>query len=109
MPNGRFKWSANTAREAAVPSGVNPCNTTTCPAAESATNTSPLGATANHRGFVKSLAKIETANPGGTWGTKLAGGFATTGQFSTRVNLDKRRARHPPTLNARIVTRTALR
>ena len=86
----------------ALPSGVNPCNTTICPFAESATKMSPLGATARHRGFTKSLANTDTVNPGGTCGRKFARGRATTGPLSTRLSLDRIFARHPPILRARI-------
>jgi hypothetical protein len=79
----------------------------TSPAAESATKTSPFGATDNQRGETKSLAKTEIAKPEGTWGRKFGGGVITTGQFSTRVNLDSTLACHPPTLNVKKISAVA--
>src|SRR5262249_55465652 len=66
--------SANISRDCAVPARSGSCSTTMRPAAESATNRSPEGATASQRGSAKPLANTDTTKPGGTRGEKPAGG-----------------------------------
>src|SRR5262249_41234180 len=96
MPNGCASPSTNISRDAAVPARPGSRSTTMRPAAESATNTSPEGATASQRGSSKPLANTDTTKPGGTCGRKPADGATIgAGLLSDAEGADSETARPP--------------